>query len=381
MRQFVRGAHATLLAAAAALSRLSLRCQLIRSHMKQPTMEMRTLGRTDLKVSALCLGTMTWGEQNTEGEGHAQMDYAVSQGINFFDVAEMYPVPPKAETYGRTEEIIGTWFQKTGKRQDIVLATKIAGPGNMDYMRGGAKLDRKSVLAACDTSLARLKTDWIDLYQIHWPSRATNYFGQLGFKPSDDSRAPSIEETLGALGELVKAGKVRHVGLSNETPWGVSEYLRLSREQGLPRPVSIQNPYSLLNRSFEVGLSEFSHREDLGLLAYSPLAFGMLSGKYLNGQRPANARLTLFSRFSRYNGEQAMAATQAYADLAGEHGLALNQMALAYVTARHFTTANIIGATTLEQLASNIASHELKLSKAVLEGIEAIHKRYTIPCP
>lgn len=344
-------------------------------------MELRTLGRTDLKVSAICLGTMTWGEQNTEAEGHEQMDYAVSQGINFFDVAEMYPVPPKAETYGRTEEIIGTWFAKTGKRKDIVLATKVAGPGQMDYMRGGAKLDRKSVLAACNTSLQRLKTDYIDLYQIHWPSRATNYFGQLGFKPSDDSRAPSIKETLGALGELVKAGKVRHVGISNETPWGVAEYLRLSREQGLPRPVSIQNPYSLLNRSFEVGLSEFSHREDLSLLAYSPLAFGMLAGKYLNGQRPANARLTLFARFSRYNGDHAMAATQAYADLAQEHGLALNQMALAFVTGRHFTTANIIGATTMDQLKSNIASHDLKLSKAVLDGIEAIHKRYTIPCP
>jgi aryl-alcohol dehydrogenase-like predicted oxidoreductase len=344
-------------------------------------METRTLGRTDLKVSAICLGTMTWGEQNSEADGHAQMDYAVEQGINFFDVAEMYPVPPKAETYGRTEEIVGTWFAKTRKRKDIVLATKVTGPGQMDYMRGGPKLDRNSVLAACDSSLTRLKTDYIDLYQVHWPSRATNYFGQLGFKPSDDSRAPPIEETLGALGELVKAGKVRHIGISNETPWGVSEYLRLSREQALPRPVSIQNPYSLLNRSFEVGLSEFAHREDVGLLAYSPLAFGMLAGKYLNGQRPENARLTLFARFSRYNGDHAMAATQAYADLAQQHGLALNQMALAFVTSRHFTTSNIIGATTMEQLQSNIASHQLKLSKAVLDGIEAIHKRYTIPCP
>ncbi len=348
-------------------------------------MEMRKLGRTDLEVSSLCLGTMTWGEQNSERDGHEQMDYAVTQGINFFDVAEMYPVPPKAETYGRTEEIVGTWFAKTGKRKDIVLATKVAGPGQMDYMRGGPKLDRKSVLAACDTSLARLQTDYIDLYQIHWPSRATNYFGQLGFKPSDDSRAPPIEETLGALGELVKAGKVRHIGVSNETPWGVSEYLRLSRPDNgsasLPRPVSIQNPYSLLNRSFEVGLAEFSHREQISLLAYSPLAFGMLAGKYLNGQRPANARLTLYSRFSRYNGDHAMAATQAYADLAKEQGLALNQMALAFVTSRHFTTANIIGATSMEQLKSNIASHQLKLSKAVIDGIDAIHKRYTIPCP
>jgi len=344
-------------------------------------METRTLGRTDLKVSAICLGTMTWGEQNSEAQAHEQMDYALAQGVNFFDVAEMYPVPPKPETQGRTEQYIGTWFKARGKRHEVVLATKITGPGEMSWIRGGPRLDRASVLAACDASLARLQTDYIDLYQVHWPARGTNYFGQLGFKPTEDSRSVPIEETYSALAELVKAGKIRHIGLSNETPWGVAEYLRLSRELGLPRPVSIQNPYSLLNRSFEVGLAEFAHREQVGLLAYSPLAFGVLAGKYLNGAKPADGRLTLFSRFQRYNGEHADAATQAYAKVASEHGLSLSQMALAFVTSRHFVTSNIIGATTMAQLESNIASHSIKLSRDVLTALEAVHKRYTIPCP
>ncbi|GAC1626950.1 MAG: NADP(H)-dependent aldo-keto reductase [Nevskia sp.] len=344
-------------------------------------MELRSLGPTDLKVSSLCLGTMTWGQQNTEAEAHAQMDYAVAQGINFFDAAEMYPVPPMAETQGRTEQYIGTWFKARGRRDRIVLATKVAGPGEMSWLRGGARLDRASVLAACETSLQRLQTDSIDLSQIHWPSRSTNFFGQLGFRASDDRAATPIEETLGALGELVKAGKVRHVGVSNETPWGLSEYLRLSRELGLPRAVSIQNPYSLLNRGFEIGLAEFAHREQVGLLAYSPLAFGVLSGKYLHGQKPADGRLTLFSRFSRYNNEQAELATREYLALAEQHGLELSQMALAWVTSRPFVTANIIGATTMEQLRSNIASQDLKLSKDVVAGLEVLHKRYTIPCP
>lgn len=344
-------------------------------------METRTLGRTDLKVSAICLGTMTWGEQNSEAQAHEQMDFALAQGVNFFDVAEMYPVPPKPETQGRTEQYIGTWFKARGKRHAVVLATKITGPGEMSWIRGGPRLDRASVLAACDASLARLQTDYIDLYQVHWPARGTNYFGQLGFKPTEDSRSVPIEETYSALAELVKAGKIRHIGLSNETPWGVAEYLRLSRELGLPRPVSIQNPYSLLNRSFEVGLAEFAHREQIGLLAYSPLAFGVLAGKYLNGAKPADGRLTLFSRFQRYNGEHADAATQAYAKVASEHGLSLSQMALAFVTSRHFVTSNIIGATTMAQLESNIASHGIKLSRDVLTALEAVHKRYTIPCP
>ena len=343
-------------------------------------MDVRTLGHTDLKLSLICLGTMTWGEQNTEAEAHAQMDYAVSQGINFFDAAEMYPVPPRAETQGRTEQYIGTWFKKTGKRKQIVLATKVTGPGNFPYLRGGSRLDRKSILSACDDNLRRLQTDWIDLYQIHWPERATNYFGKLGYEHKSD-RAVPVEETLAALDELVKLGKVRHVGISNETPWGLHEYLRLSREKGLPRVASIQNPYSLLNRSYEVGLAEFSHRETIGLLAYSPLAFGVLSGKYLGGARPPQSRVTLFERFSRYNGANADLAVQAYVDLARRSGLDPCQMALAFVNTRPFLASTIIGATNMDQLKSNIASHSMRLSKDVLDEIEKIHRRHTIPCP
>ncbi|MGQ0697453.1 MAG: NADP(H)-dependent aldo-keto reductase [Panacagrimonas sp.] len=342
-------------------------------------MELRTLGNTELKVSPICLGTMTWGEQNTEAEAHEQMDYAVSQGVNFFDAAEMYPVPPKAETQGRTEQYIGTWFKKRAKRKDIVMATKVSGPGQ-SYLRGGSRLDRKSVLSACDDNLRRLQTDYIDLYQVHWPERPTNYFGRLGYEHTHTQSTP-IEETLGALEELVKLGKVRHVGLSNETPWGVSEYLRLSREKKLPRIASIQNPYSLLNRSFEIGLAEFVHRENIALLAYSPMAFGVLSGKYLGGARPADGRVTLFQRFSRYSNESAEAATAAYVALARKHGLDPAQMALAFVNTRPFMTSTIIGATTMEQLRSNIATHTLKLSKDVVQEIESIHKRHTIPCP
>lgn len=344
-------------------------------------MKTRTLGRTGLSVSQIALGSMTWGEQNTEAEAHAQMDYAVAQGVNLFDAAEMYPVPPRAETQGRTEQYIGSWLQQSGKRNAVLIATKVTGPGDFSYLRGGTRLDRKSVIAACEGSLQRLQTGVIDLYQIHWPQRSTNYFGKLGYAPREDAKATSIEETLGALAELVKAGKVRHIGISNETPWGAAEYLRLAREKNLPCIASIQNPYSLLNRSFEVGLAEFAHREDLGLLAYSPLAFGVLSGKYLHGAKPAGARLSLFTRFQRYNSEQAELATREYTALARQHALDPAQMALAFVNARPFVTANIIGATTLAQLRSNIASAQLTLSDEVVNGIEAIHRRYTIPCP
>jgi aryl-alcohol dehydrogenase-like predicted oxidoreductase len=339
------------------------------------------LGTTDLKVSRICLGTMTWGEQNTEVQAHEQLSYAVSAGINFIDAAEMYPVPPKAETQGRTEQYIGTWLKQRGRRDDLVLATKVVGPGDFKWVRGGPQLDRAHVLAACDSSLQRLQTDYIDLYQVHWPSRATNYFGQLGFKPKAEEIHTPIEETLGALGDLVKAGKVRHVGISNETSWGAAEYLRLSRERGLPRAQSIQNPYNLLNRSFEVGLAEFAHREKLGLLAYSPLAFGKLSGKFRNGALPPEARVTRFARFSRYNNEQADRAIAEYVDLARKHRLDPAQMALAFVNTRPFLSATIIGATTMEQLRSNIASIEVQLSEELLTAIEAIHRRYTYPCP
>ena len=344
-------------------------------------MDLRKLGSTDLEVSRICLGTMTWGEQNSEAQAHEQLDYAVAQGINFIDAAEMYPVPPKAETQGLTEEYLGSWLAARGCRKQVVVATKVIGPGAFPYLRGGPRLTREQILEACDASLKRLKTDYIDLYQVHWPERSTNYFGQLGFRASNDQHATPIVETLSALAELVQQGKVRHVGISNETPWGLSEYLRLAREQPLPRVATIQNPYSLLNRSFEIGLSEFSHREHIPLLAYSPLAFGVLSGKYLHGARPADGRITLFSRFTRYNSEQAELATREYVALAKKHGLDPAQMALAFVTARSFVGANIIGATTMAQLRANIASINLKLGKEVLAGIESIHQRFTIPCP
>jgi aryl-alcohol dehydrogenase-like predicted oxidoreductase len=344
-------------------------------------MKRRKLGRSGLEVSEIGLGTMTWGEQNSEAQAHKQMDYAVAQGINFFDAAEMYPVPPRAETQGRTEAYIGSWFARRGGRDKVILASKITGPGDFPYLRGGTRLDRNSVLAACEGSLKRLQTDYLDLYQIHWPERNTNYFGKLNYAPRDDADATPLEETLAALAALVQQGKVRHIGISNETPWGLSECLRLHREKTLPLIVSIQNPYSLLNRSFEVGLAEFSHREDVGLLAYSPLAMGLLSGKYLHGAKPAGARLTLFTRFQRYNNQQAELATREYVALAQQHGLDPAQLALAFVTAQPFVTSTLIGATSMAQLRSNIASADVTLSEEILRGLEAIHRRYTIPCP
>lgn len=345
-------------------------------------METRRLGRSDLQVSKIALGTMTWGEQNTESDAHRQMDYALERGINFFDAAEMYPVPPRAETYGRTEEYIGSWFKARGRRDQVVLATKAVSRGDFGYVRDGSpRLSREHIKAAVDSSLKRLQTDYIDLYQLHWPDRTTNFFGKLGFEGLVDEQAVPIEETLRACHDLVQEGKVRHIGVSNETAWGVSEYLRLSRETGLTRIDSIQNPYNLLNRSFEVGLAEFACREDVGLLAYSPLAFGMLSGKYLGGKKPEGARLTLFQRFQRYNNEYGFKATERYVELARERGLDPAQMALAYVNDRPFVTSNIIGATSMAQLKSNIDSHDLTLDEETLAAIEAIHRSQPNPCP
>ncbi|MDH1054829.1 NADP(H)-dependent aldo-keto reductase [Aquipseudomonas alcaligenes] len=345
-------------------------------------MEYRQLGRSDLQVSALCLGSMTWGEQNSEAEGFAQIDRAKACGINFLDTAEMYPVPPRRDTYGATERIIGNYFKARGDRADWVLASKVAGPGNgIDYIRGGQlKHNRQHIVAALDDSLKRLQTDWIDLYQLHWPERSTNFFGQLGYRHQEQDFTP-LQETLEVLGEQVKAGKIRHIGLSNETAWGTMKYLQLADQLGLPRAVSIQNPYNLLNRSFEVGLAEVAMREQCGLLAYSPLAFGMLSGKYENGARPANARITLFSRFARYTNPQAIAACSRYVTLAREHGLDPAQMALAFVTRQSFVTSNIIGATSLEQLESNLGSLSLELSDELLDAIEAIHREQPNPAP
>lgn len=345
-------------------------------------MEFRTLGRTDLKVSAIALGTMTWGEQNTAEEAFAQIRQSKDAGINFLDTAEMYPVPPNGETYAETERIIGQYFKKYADRADWVLASKVVGPGRMDHIRdGNPRLDRKNITAALEASLKRLNTDYLDLYQLHWPDRKANFFGVLGYTHHADDQSVDIEETLLVLNDLVKEGKIRHFGLSNETPWGTQRFLHVAESRDLPRAVSIQNPYNLLNRTFEIGLAEIAIREQIGLLAYSPLAFGVLAGKYLNGARPAAGRLTLFERFQRYNNPQVDSATAGYVALAQEHGLDPAQMALAYVTSRPFVTSNIIGATTLEQLTSNIASAELTLSDEVLAGIEAIHIKQPNPAP
>lgn len=346
-------------------------------------MEYRKLGRTGIDVSLICLGSMTWGEQNSEADGHRQLDRALDAGVNFIDTAELYSVPANATTYGSTETIIGTWLAARKRRDRVILATKVAGPGDwVSYMRDGRMgFDRRNIELAIDASLRRLQTDYVDLYQLHWPDRNTNFFGQLGYRhaPGQDDGTP-IEETLRVLGDLVTGGKVRHIGLSNETPWGLMRFIDAAERLGLPRVVSIQNPYSLLNRSFEVGLAECALREDCGLLAYSPLGFGALSGKYLDGA-PAEGRLTLFPQFDRYSSEQGVAATRAYVDLAHEHGLDPAQMALAYVNSRPFVSSNIIGATRMEQLEANLASTELVLSDEVLDGIEAIQRRFPNPCP
>ena len=349
-------------------------------------MQYRKLGRTDLDVSLIGLGTMTWGEQNSEAEGHAQLDVAVAAGVNFIDTAEMYSVPPRPETYGATEKIIGSWFKQRQNRDQIILATKAAGPSTLlpqaTHIRGGTShFNRQNLQQALDGSLQRLQTDYIDVYQLHWPDRNTNHFGRLGYQHLDDEDTVPILETLEVLGDFVKAGKIRYIGVSNETPWGVSQFLQLAEKHGLPRIVSIQNPYSLLNRTFEVGLAEFSHREQVGLLAYSPLAFGVLSGKYLNGARPAGARLTLWDRFARYNSPQAESATAAYVQLAHDYGLDPAQLALAFVNSRPFVTSNLIGATTLEQLRSNLDSLSLTLSEELLQKIEAIHTAFPNPSP
>lgn len=349
-------------------------------------MEYRRLGRTDLNVSVICLGSMTWGEQNTEADGHAQLDYAVAHGVNFIDTAEMYSTPPRKETYGSTERIIGTWLAKRGKRDDVIIASKVLGraqrfPYARPHLHGGeTRLDRQSVVEACDASLKRLQTDYIDLYQLHWPDRDTNTFAKMNYEHNPEDEAVPLLETLEALDDLVKAGKVRHVAVSNETPWGVMSLLRLSEVHGLPRIMSIQNPYSLLNRAFEVGLAEVAIREEVGLLAYSPLGMGVLSGKYLDGKKPEGARMTKFADYyGRYVAPRAVAATEKYVALARKHGMDPAQMANAFVNDRPFTTANIIGATSLEQLKSNIDSINLKLSKEVLDEIDEINRQTPSP--
>lgn len=346
-------------------------------------MKYRRLGRTDLDVSVICLGTMTWGEQNTEAEAHEQLDYALDQGVNFLDTAEMYPVPPKPETQGRTEAYIGSWLKARGNRDKVILATKVSGrdgPG-AHIRQPTSRLNKAQIHQAIDDSLRRLGTDYVDLYQVHWPERPTNAFGVAEYRHVDVPDLIPIEETLDALAGLVKAGKVRYLGVSNESPWGVMRYLEAADRLGLPHIVSIQNAYSLVNRLFEIGHAEIAHREGVELLAYSPLGMGLLTGKYFGGARPANARLTMFSRFIRYSSAGAQVAADAYVTLAREHGLDPAQMALAFVNSRPFLGANIIGATTMEQLKADIGSIDLDLSPEILKAIETIHRANPNPCP
>jgi aryl-alcohol dehydrogenase-like predicted oxidoreductase len=345
-------------------------------------MQYRRLGKTDLSVSAICLGTMTWGMQNSEGEGHAQMDYAFDQGVNFWDTAEMYPIPVAHERFGKTESIIGSWFKKSGKRDKVILATKIVGPDErFTKTRDGInRFTRANLLAAIDGSLKRLGTDYIDLYQLHWPERTINAFGRLYYEHDDEDFTP-FEDVLRVLEDTVKEGKIRHVGLSNETAWGAMRWLQLAEAGIGPRMVSIQNCYHLMNRMFEVGLAEVAIREQCGLLAFSPLGMGTLSGKYLNGARPEGARMTLFPNFARYMAPRAQEAIAAHVALARKYGLDPAQMALAWINGRDFVTANIIGATNLNQLKSNIASIDVKLPPELVKEIEELHKVYTIPVP
>ena len=342
-------------------------------------MTLRTIAGRE--VSKICLGTMTWGQQNTEAEAHEQISYALERGINMLDAAEMYPVPPRAETQGRTEEYIGTWFKKTGLRDSYVLATKAAGPNpEFHYLRGGPKFTKEQLIEAVNGSLRRLQTDCIDLYQLHWPDRYTNFFGQRGYLHREQPETP-IEETLRALEDIVQSGKVRAIGLSNETPWGTMKFLELANREGLPRVESIQNPYSLLNRTYDIAMAEVSHREDVGLLAYSPLGMGLLTGKYRNGAKPEGSRMVVFERFTRYEGAETWEAAERYLQLADDHGINPTHMALAFVNARPFVVSNIIGATTMEQLKMNIDSLDVVLSKDVLQGIEAIQQAIPNPAP
>ena len=346
-------------------------------------MNYKKLGNTDLNVSTICLGTMTWGEQNSEKEGFEQMDFALSQGVNFWDTAEIYSILMREETYGETERIIGNWFQKTKKRNDIVLATKVCGNTSNKYIRGGGNsFGKKKIAEALDESLRRLKTDYIDLYQLHWPERSTNFFGDYGYDHDDnDKNWTPFEEILESLKKFIDQGKIRYVGLSNETAWGLSKFLELSKMKGLPRMMSVQNPYNLLNRTYEVGLGEISVREQSGLLAYSPLAFGYLTGKYRNNKLPAKSRMQLFKNFNRYKNENGQKAIDEYYKISKKYNLDFTQMSLKFCEIQHFTTSVIIGATTMEQLKTNIESVNVNLNIDIINDINKIQKKYPNPCP
>ena len=346
-------------------------------------MKYTILPNTATKVSKICLGTMTWGNQNTEAEGHEQMDYALAQGVNFFDTAELYSVPATPETYGATEKIIGSWFKKTGNRDKIVLASKIAGGGDYTkHIRAGG-FTKQNIIDAVEGSLGRLQTDYLDLYQLHWPSRGVNCFGIRDYPYKTSAKETENHlEILETLSDLVKQGKIKHIGLSNETPWGTMKYLQTSEQHNLPKISTIQNSYSLIHRGYEVGMSEVSMRENVGLLVYSPLAQGVLSGKYLKGNLPEGARGTLFPRFiARYMSESSLKAVTAYLKIANKHGLSLTELSLAYVNQLPFVTSNIIGATKMPQLKENINAINIHLSEEILNEIEAVHTLIPNPAP
>lgn len=344
-------------------------------------MKYTNLPNTDIKVSKICLGTMTWGEQNTEAEGHQQIELALDKGVNFLDTAEMYAVPARPETQGKTEEIIGTWLNKTKRRDEIVLASKIAGPGEqVAHIRENLDYSKEALEDALDKSLKRLQTDVIDIYQLHWPERQTNFFGKRGFTlDEDEAWKENFKEVLSNLQYFVKKGKIKYIGLSNETPYGLMRFLEESKKD-LPRVLTVQNPYNLLNRKDEIGLTEILHREKVGYLPYSPLGMGVLTGKHLDGIKK-NSRLDLFPQYKRYSGEQAVQATREYSEIAKKHGLSFAQMSLAFINQQPFVTSNIIGATSLDQLAENIGSIDLELSSEILEEINAVHERIPNPAP
>ena len=345
-------------------------------------MKFKKLGTTELDVSLICLGTMTWGTQNTEKDAFEQMDYSLDHGVNFFDTAELYSVPPNSDSYGKTEVIIGNWFEKRKNREKIILASKIAGPG-CNWIRGGRNsFDEKTIGEAINGSLKRLKTDYIDLYQLHWPERSTNYFGKRDYTiDSDEGEWNSFESVLEALGKFIKSGKIRYIGMSNETPYGLSRYIELSKSKNLPRMMSVQNPYNLVNRTYEIGMSEISIREKCGLLVYYPLATGALSGKYRNGQMPKNSRQALFKGWERHLNPLAMKAYEEYFKLAKENNITMAQLAQAFVNSRPFVTSNIIGATTMDQLKENIDSVNIELSDEIVNKINIIHNNNPNPSP
>ena len=345
-------------------------------------MKYKKLGTTDLDVSLICLGTMTWGTQNSEKDAFEQMDYSIAQGVNFFDTAELYSVPPNSESYGKTEVMIGNWFEKRKNREKVILASKVAGPGCKWIRDGRNSFDEKTIGEAIDGSLKRLKTDYIDLYQLHWPERSTNYFGQRDYTiDSNEGKWNSFESILEALEKFIKKGKIRFIGMSNETPYGFSKYIELSKNRNLPRMMSVQNPYNLVNRTYEVGMAEISIREKCGLLVYYPLATGALSGKYRNGKMPKNSRQALFKGWERHLNPLAMKAYDEYYKLAKEHDMTMVQLAQAFVNTRPFVTSNIIGATNMTQLKENIDSVKIELTKEIIDKINNIHNNNPNPSP